>query len=85
MKNRSNGKRLVTLALNDSYYPDLNQSIRAEAMVGIIDSDLVLNSSAELLQVLKNIVSSAPIVGLPLALEKDIQAACALITKLEAK
>ena len=45
----------------------------------------VLDASPEMLQVLKNIVASAPITGLPLALEKDIQAACDLIARLGEK
>lgn len=45
----------------------------------------VLYAAPEMLQALKNIVASAPITGLPLALEKDIQTACDLITRLGEK
>ena len=42
-------------------------------------------AAPEMLRALKNIVSSAPLIGLPLALEKDIQSACELITRLGEK
>ncbi len=45
----------------------------------------LIAAAPELLQALKNIISSAPITCLPLALEKDIQAACILIERLGAK
>lgn len=39
----------------------------------------------ELLQALRNIIDSAPIRGLPRALENDIQLACGLVTKAEGR
>ena len=42
----------------------------------------ILTAAPEMLRLLKNIVSSAPLKGLPLALEKDIQDACIIITRL---
>lgn len=45
----------------------------------------LIAAAPEMLQALKNIVSSAPVTGLPLAIEKDIQTACDLITRLGEK
>lgn len=45
------------------------------------DADLIA-AAPSMFRVLENICASAPITGLPLALEKDIQAACNLLTKL---
>ena len=45
----------------------------------------IMAASPDLLQALKNIVSSAPLMGLPLALEKDIQSACWLIRQIESE
>lgn len=45
------------------------------------DADLIA-AAPEMFRVLENITSSAPMTGLPLALEKDIQTACNLLTKL---
>ena len=36
---KSIGQKLIVKALNDSYYPDLNQSVNAETMVNIIDAE----------------------------------------------
>lgn len=45
----------------------------------------LFGAAPEMLMALKNIVASAPLTGIPLALEKDIQAACAIISKIEGK
>lgn len=46
-----------------------------------IDADLIA-AAPEMYRALCNIAASAPLRGLPLALEKDIQTACYLLTKL---
>ncbi len=45
----------------------------------------LIAAAPELLQALKNIIQSAPLVGLPLALEKDIQSATYVIARAEGK
>lgn len=45
----------------------------------------LIAAAPEMLQILNNIVSSAPLTGLPLALEKDIQDAIAVIKKIEGR
>lgn len=42
----------------------------------------LIAAAPEMLQTLKNIVASAPLRGLPLALEKDIQRACWILERL---
>jgi hypothetical protein len=45
----------------------------------------IMSLAPEMLEVLKRIVASAPITGLPLGLEKDIQDACHLIKNAEGR
>lgn len=47
--------------------------------------DQVREKKAELDQALRRIICSAPIAGIPLALEKDIQSACTLVSKRRRK
>ena len=75
----------ISLRAGDSYAYEYGfKSVELEATAKEIPKR-VLSAAPEMLQALKNIVSSAPLIGLPLALEKDIQSACDLIARLEEK
>jgi hypothetical protein len=55
------------------------------AVVPTEDYARLFTMAPTMLQALKNIVQSAPLKGLPLALELDIQSACHLIKAIEAE
>lgn len=48
-------------------------------------ASLAPSPTTDLLTALKRIIASAPLCGLPLALEIDIQAASAIVAKMEAR
>jgi len=54
-RHMSIGKQLVQEALNDSYYPDLGQSVNAERMINVINSDPLIAAASEMLELLKRI------------------------------
>jgi len=52
---KSIGEKLVIEALNDSYYPDLNQSVNAETMVNVINNDNTIKQSERIVDFLNNL------------------------------
>ena len=55
-----------------------------DAAIGdLVELGNLISAAPEMLKIIKRIISSAPITGLPLALEKDIQSASNIILKAE--